>query len=503
MGLTAVQARGLALDQIFQLSGEPGGDQRQVVSVLSRHDGVELTVRASRIPLSDRGYWLLLEDVTESEALRRERQWLAFHEPITGLPNQRAFEGRLQRTLAQVRDDRRAHVFGHIEIDDLEAVRETIGPAASDELIRQVVQALRGVLQTHDLLARLDEVRFGVLIRDDEGTGPDDWAVRLRRAVGRFCFQWQHENYTLGATVGLVPISASAGDVREIIAAAEAATASTRGPALRPRQGGAGSVSSARASQVEVSASYEDLRWLSRLHRALKGRRFELVRQAIVPTTAPDGAPVPMFEVLLRVVGQDGRLLPPAPFIHAAEKFHLIGRVDRWVVREALRRLAALPPSATWAITVNVSGVSLSEAKFLDEVLAVFDQTGAAADRVCFEITETAAVGNLRRARRFVSKLRRLGCRFILDDFGSGLSSFAYLEDLDVDFLKIDGRFVLGMTSDPISRAIVTAVHQVAEAMGIATIAECVESPSVRASLASLGVGYVQGYGIHRPEPWR
>ncbi len=501
MGIEATEAPGQSLHASARLNPPIVRDCKGILATLDRSDGVALTVRVSRASAANRAHWLVLEDVTEWEALRRERQWVAFHDPVTGLSNRRGFEGLLQRALTDARDDSMPSIFGHVEIDDLEAVRESIGPAAGDELIRQVARALRGVLPAESQLARLDDVRFGVLIIDDDRVGTEVWAARLRQAVQRFRFQWQHELFTLGATVGLVAVPSSVSDVREMIAAAEAAAASTRGTPARPTRLG-GTLGDTMSVSAELSASHEDLRWLSRLHRALKNRRFELVRQAIVPAVAPADQPVPMYEVLLRVVARNGSLEAPGPFIHAAEKFHLIGSVDRWVVREALRRLAASPVDDPFTITVNVSGVSLSEAQILDDVLVAFDETNAPSHRVCFEITETAAVGNLRRARRFVSTLRDHGCRFILDDFGSGLSSFAYLEDLDVDFLKIDGRFVLGMASDPIPEAIVTAVHQVAEAMGIATIGECVETDDVRRSLAALGVGFVQGFGIHRPERW-
>jgi len=466
---------------------------------LLRRDGVELAVRERFVPLAGNpagGAWLLLEDVTELNAMRREQQWLAFHDPVTGLANRRALERQLEQALAAVRSNGLSFAFGYLDVDDFEVVTEIVGQAGSDDLLRQVANVIRQRLGEKDLLARLAEVRFGLLLADCPPERIKARAQELRRVVADSRFSWHQEEFSLGVSIGMVPVTGGSGDAMKVMAAADAASTMAWEESIA-----AHAFDADNSIDLSLAHKYGDLRWLARIHRALKKGRFRLYRQPIVPTVDPDPERAPIHEILLRMVEADGSLIAPGEFIPAAERFDLIADLDRWVVKGALARLAADDDERS-AIAINLSGKSISKASFLDDVVEIFEASGVAPSRVLFEITETAAVANLRRARRFMNALRARGLRFVLDDFGSGVSSYGYLQNLPVDFLKIDGGFVRGLARNPVQRAIVTAIHQVASVMGIPTIAEYVENEKIRAALAELGVDYVQGYGIRRPAPW-
>lgn len=498
---------GRPLGEVYRLE-DPSGttaldDQRldrpraQVSGRLVRADGVVFTVRERWAAIDDdpaAGGWLILEDLTELRALQQEQEWLAFHDQVTGLDNRRSFERHLVATLAVAGDDSELAV-GYLDLDDVAPITETWGQVACDELLRQVARLLRGLLGEQDFLARLDDSRFGLLIHDCPQDAIAPRAQSLREAIAGFRFSWQQERFLLGASVGMVPVERGRNEVVQVLAAADAASSLARDESVAIHQFNADN-----SMDLRLAGHYGDMRWLSQIHRSLKKGRFQLFRQPIVPTERPDPAHAPLYEVLLRMVDEDGDLVLPGQFIPAAERFRMIAVLDRWVVRAALTELA--DDAADFAIAINVSGQSVSEASFLRDVVELLEETHVPPTRVCFEITETAAVGNLRRALRFIHSLRERGCRFVLDDFGSGLSSFAYLRDLPVEFLKIDGTFVTDMVDDSVLRTIVEAIHKVGSTMGIRTIAEYVENERTLAALAEMGVDFAQGFGIQTPQPW-
>ncbi|MEM6455322.1 MAG: EAL domain-containing protein [Acidobacteriota bacterium] len=470
---------------------------RSPVRRLERIDGSRLSVRDWLVPGDDGVVWLLVEDVTELEALRHEQAWLLHHDPVTGLPNRRSFESTLERALERARAGRAVYAFGYLDLDDFDIVADTFGQVAGDELLRQITVLVRRQLGADDQLARLADDRFGMLL---DGVYPEQAETRaaaLRAALGNFRFGWQQESFEVSATFGLVPIGRDSGDLVQLFGAADAAASRARSELQAIHQFDANNT-----QDVDLAEHYGEMRWLARIHRALKKGRFCLYRQPIVSTAAvAAGAPPPFYEILIRMLDADGGPIPPGAFIPAAERFHLIADIDRWVVRTALRQLAD-DGGASYAITLNLSGQSLSESRFLDFVVEQVAASGVDPQRVCFEITETAAVAHLARVRRFIDGLRAAGCRFILDDFGSGLSSFAYLQQLPVDLLKIDGAFVRDMVRDPLQRAIVGAVHHVAGVLELGTVGEFVEDEATLEALRAIGVDYAQGYHIQRPEPW-
>jgi EAL domain-containing protein (putative c-di-GMP-specific phosphodiesterase class I) len=252
-----------------------------------------------------------------------------------------------------------------------------------------------------------------------------------------------------------------------------------------------------RETAVEIARQSGELQWVARLHQAFDDNRFRLYFQHIVPLAARAGEAG--CELLVRLEDEDGRIVPPMAFLPAAERYGLMPALDRWVIGTALAWLAGQPRAA--GLFLNLSGQSLAEDGFLDFVVERFRATAAAPERVCFEITETSAIANWNRARHVLGALRERGCRFALDDFGSGMSSFAYLKNLPVDYIKIDGAFVRDMATDPMDRAVIESIHRIAHVMGIETIAEHVENGETRARLLEIGVDYAQGFGIHTPEP--
>lgn len=506
LGAPAASLRGRQLETVYRTMpiGPPTflaereavalDDEAEVrLLTLTRADGAELAVRERTLPIEADGSWLIVEDITEITALRREQEWLTFHDSVTGLPNRRALERQLAAALRAVEQGSARYTFAYLDVNHLHEIVETFGLTAGDEVLRQIAARIRRHIGSGDFLARLGQVRFGMLLdARDPAASLEARAKEMRTAITEAPFMWHHDAFDLGAAVGVVPIDARASGLESVLAAADAAASMAKDESVAIH-----AFDASNSIDLDLADHYGDLRWLARIHRALKERRFRLFRQPIVPTSGSGPA---FFEVLLRMIDEDGEIIAPGRFIPAAERFHLISSLDRWVVRNALTRLRDEP--ADVCIAVNLSGESLSDARFLEDVEAALTESGVSPSRLAFEITETAAVDSLRRARRFIRTLRARGCRFVLDDFGKGLSSFGYLQDLPVDFIKIDGTFVRGMGTSKVADAIVRAIHQVASAIGIRTIAEFVESEDLRRQLAALGVDFVQGFAIGMPEPW-
>lgn len=500
IGMAAKDVRGQALASVYRSNRSNDGEDAQSANteaeamLLVRPDGAELSIRERKIPIRTGGWWLVVEDVTELTALRREQEWLTFHDPVTGLPNRRALERQLAAALQEARDKQVRDAFGYLDVDELNEIVDTFGQTAGDEVLRQIAGRIRRKLGPKDYLARLGEARFGlILAAEKRGSDLDDRAQDLRRSIAEAPFVWHQDSFHLGASVGVVPIAGSTAGLEAMLAAADAATSMAKDESIAIHEFDANN-----SIDLDLADHYGDLRWLARIHRALKQRRFQLYRQPIVEAR---GTGTTMYEVLLRMEGEDGEIVLPGRFIPAAERFHLISTLDRWVVRNALAALSR--ETEPMVIAINLSGESLSDRRFLDDVVSAIETSGVDPKQVAFEITETAAVGSLRRARRFIHALRSRGCRFILDDFGRGLSSFGYLQDLPIDFIKIDGAFVQGMATSKVARAIVTAIHHVASILGIRTIAEFVENQVVREKVAEMGIDLVQGFGIGMPAPWK
>lgn len=319
-------------------------------------------------------------------------------------------------------------------------------------------------------------------------------ANALRRTIEDFRFVWEKQVFGIGVSIGVVPIQGAGQTVSSILSAADAAC-------YAAKDRGRNRIHIYHEGDVELARRHGEMRWVTRIQTALEENRFELARQPIVSLS--DSADADShYELLLRMRDEDGDIVLPDAFLPAAERYNLSVRLDRWVVREAFRLLTSDPKhlERLFLCSINLSGVSLADEDFLIFVTTELASTGLPPGKVCFEITETAAIANLSGAMRFMEVLRRVGCRFALDDFGSGLSSFAYLKSLPVDFLKIDGVFVKDIIEDPIDRELVRSINEIGHVMGKRTIAEFVESKEILAVLGEIGVDYVQGFELGKPK---
>jgi diguanylate cyclase (GGDEF)-like protein/PAS domain S-box-containing protein len=470
-------------------------------ALLVGKDGQEYAVRDSAAPIYDRGgaalgAVLVFKDVTQLRGMEREMVYLASHDALTGLINRREFEVRLKRALRSARAERH-HVLLYLDLDEFKVVNDTCGHLVGDEMLKQITALLRSRVRRSDVLARLGGDEFGILLEDCPLDHARQIAEEMRRTVREFRFCWCDHLFEVGVSIGLVPIDADSGDLGHLMSAADAAC-------YVAKDSGRNRVHEYELDDTLVAERYGEMQWIHRIHRAFEDRRFRLFYQLIQPLATETAAGDLLCEIFLRMLDSSGKVIEPTAFIAAAERYHLIGSLDRWVLKTAFGALAEaqrLESPRPLVFALNVSGQSIGEEGFLPFVVEQLEGSGVDPRRLCFEITETAAIGKLDSAMRFISVLKEKGCRFILDDFGSGLSSFAYLRDLQVDFLKIDGEFVQNMMEDRVKRAMVESINQIGHVMGLTTIAEWVENRETLEALQELGVDYAQGYWLCRPQP--
>ncbi|MFV8833757.1 EAL domain-containing protein [Aquisalimonas sp. APHAB1-3] len=484
-------------DNLQECVSSPGRVHRWD-SQLRRRDGAVIWVRVSARAQADAAGALpvlvVCEDITEARKLSEELSYQASHDALTGLFNRREFEQRLRALLEQVRDRDAEHVLCYLDLDQFKVINDTCGHMAGDELLRQLSTMLREKIGENDLLARLGGDEFGVLLEDRDEASAHAVADDMRRAIGDFHFSWGGRNFGLGVSIGLVPILRTAGTLHDIMSVADTAC-------YAAKDQGRNRIHVYREDDAELARRHGEMEWVSGIREALSEDRFRLYYQPIVPLQG-DTAEV-HYELLLRMEGDSGALTMPSAFLPAAERFNLIPGVDRWVVDRALSWLEARPGHMDVLSTcaINLSGLSLGEEDFLGWILSRLDAARIDPGKICFEITETAAIRNLSVATDFMRRLRQLGCRFALDDFGSGLSSFGYLKNLPVDSIKIDGVFVKDMVADPVSRALVKSINEIGHVMDKRTVAEFVQSDALRRALTEIGVDYAQGFGIAMPRP--
>ena len=464
-------------------------------------DGQECSVRDSAAPIRDRdgemiGAVVVFKDVTQLRGMEREMIYLASHDALTGLLNRREFEVRLKRAIRTARAEQRHHVLLYLDLDEFKAINDTCGHLVGDEMLKQITALLRSRVRRSDTLARLGGDEFGVLLEDCDLAHARQIAEDIRRSVREFRFRWREQMFSVGVSIGLVAIDGDSGDIAQVMGAGDAAC-------YVAKEGGKNRVHEHELDDTTIAERYGEMQWIHRIHGAFEDRRFRLYYQLVQPLSDNAGREL-LCEVFLRMLDPGGKVLAPNAFIAAAERYKLIGPLDRWVVHTAFRALAEAQRrevSRPVLFALNISAQALAEEDFLEYVGEELDKSGVDPRRVCFEITETAAISKLDSAMRFISSLKTRGCRFILDDFGSGLSSFAYLRDLQIDFLKIDGEFVQNMLEDRVKRAMVESINQVGHALGIQTIAEWVENRQTLEVLKELGVDYAQGYWLCRPQP--
>ena len=465
-------------------------------TLLICRDGQERSIDYSASSIHDHegttvGAVLVFRDVTEARRAARQLSYHASHDALTGLVNRREFERRLERILATSAPEE-SHAVVYLDLDQFKVINDTCGHVAGDELLRQVGSILAAQVRKRDTVARLGGDEFAALIEHCQQEQVLRIAHKMREALQDFRFVWQDRGFTIGASIGLVPIEPGVDTLASVFRAADSAC-------YAAKEQGRNRLHVYTRDDQELAQRHGEMQWVLRIQEALADNRFVLFYQPIIPLDRSDR---PHGEVLLRLLNRDGTLILPSAFIPAAERYNQMQTIDRWVIRTVftvLRDPDVVPPSA--CVAINVSGQSLGDQHFLEFVEQQVEEEAVPIERICFEITETAAISNLGHAMRFFSALKQRGCRFALDDFGSGLSSFAYLKSLPVDFLKIDGSFVKDMAQDPIDRAMVEAIHRIGYVMGIKTIAESVENARILTQLIAIGVNYAQGYEVGKPRP--
>jgi diguanylate cyclase (GGDEF)-like protein/PAS domain S-box-containing protein len=437
----------------------------------------------------------MLEDITEAKHLSEQLAYQASHDPLTGLVNRREFELRLKRVVDHVTSDTE-HALCYVDLDQFKLINDTCGHIAGDALLRQLGSLLPNTVRKRDTLARLGGDEFGLLMEHC----PPDQALRvadsIRMTIANFRFFWEGKSFNIGASIGLVPITTDNATVSEVMKAADTAC-------YAAKEQGRNRVHVFRPDDDTLRQRSTEMRWATRLNEALENDEFELYFQPLEPvseTLNHDGA---FVEVLLRLREADGTLVSPGAFLPAAERYGVASRIDRWVLARGLEWLASESGQNRNIdiFAVNLSAQSVGDISFVDFVDTLLESHGIQPERLCFEIAESAAVANLAHTQVFVRELSGRGVRMALDNFGNGLSSFAYLKSLPVDYLKIDGALIRGMVGDPVVQTMVKSVNEIGQVMGKKTVAEFAESDELVAQLKELGVDYVQGYAITRPQP--
>ena len=467
--------------------------------LLSRVNGSERSIELSASPIRNSarevvGAVVMLHDVTEMRGLTRQMSYQAAHDALTGLVNRREFERRLEEAIESGHRGDGQHVLCYLDLDRFKLVNDTSGHLAGDSMLREVAKLLRDAVRDSDTVGRLGGDEFGILLVGCPLEKARQIADDVTRAVGDHRFVWRDKIFNIGASIGLVEISRESGTLEELLAAADTAC-------YVAKKQGTGRVVVYSARDEALARHTGEIQWLQRLQTALKENRFQLYHQAIVPAHGEDGGPA--MEVLVRLQDESGQDLLPAEFMRAAERYRLMGLVDRWVVQTTLAALGrgAISVPAAHSVAINISGQTLGDVQFLEFVVECLDSTGVTPGQVCFEIAETAVIANLDHARRFVGVLHGMGCQFALDDFGSGVGSFSNLKTLPLDYLKIDGSFIRNLERDSVNQAMVTAMIKLARTLNFKVIAEQVEDSAAMEAARRMGVDYLQGYAIARPQP--
>ena len=442
--------------------------------------------------------FLVSLDVTRSRRMARELSWQANHDSLTGLASRTAFERHAEELLHHARAGGGVHALLFMDLDQFKVVNDTCGHTAGDQMLRQLSSVLREQVRMNDMLARLGGDEFGVLLEGCPPAKAIEIAEKLHAATQDFRFTWQGKGFSVGISIGMGEICPATESVETVMSQADLAC-------YAAKDAGRNRIHVFSATDAEITRRRSEMEWISRISRAHEEGRISLaVQDARYLKTA--ARPALYREMLLRMADEDGKPVPTGTLIAAAERFNFMPTIDRWVVKTVLGAIARgeLPIRGNDIIAVNLSGTSLNDDHFLDFIRERVRQLPTEVSRsICFEITETAAVASISRAQTFMKSVRAMGCKFALDDFGSGLSSFVYIKNLPVDFVKIEGSFVRAIVTDSVARAMVEAVCHIGRAIRATLIAEWVENDALLAQVKELGIDYAQGYAVSAPQPLR
>jgi diguanylate cyclase (GGDEF)-like protein/PAS domain S-box-containing protein len=477
-------------------TGNPHNLSRRAV-LLGKASGEERAIELAASPLrvDDQlaGAVILLHDVTELRGLHRQMSYQATHDALTGLVNRREFEHRLDEATQAARRGEAAHMLCYLDLDRFKIVNDTSGHLAGDSMLREVAKLLREAVRDSDTVARLGGDEFGLLLVGCPLDKARQIADDVCRSIATYRFVWHDRVFNVGVSIGLIEIGREAGTVEQLLAAADSAC-------YVAKKEGAGRVSVYSARDEALARSTGEIEWLQKLQSAIKDERFALYYQPIVSAYGND-SDGPSMEVLLRMIDEAGAEIAPLEFVAAAERYRLMASVDRWVVQTTLVALSrnAFQLAPDRSVAINISAQTLGDPLFLEFVVECLDRTGVAPDQVCFEIAESAVIGNMEATRRFVGVLHGMGCKFTIDDFGSGVASFSSLKNLPLDYLKLDGSFMRNLARDSVSQTMVTAMINLARTLNFKIIAEQVEDSAALDVARRMGVDFVQGYVIARP----
>lgn len=438
------------------------------------------------------GYRGVGRDVTKERHIAQQMNHQAKHDALTGLVNRREFVHRLENALAQSKRDGASYVLCYLDLDQFKIVNDTVGHAAGDALLKDLAGILCSRLRTRDTLSRVGGDEFALLLENCQLDSGIQIAESLLAVLADFIFQWEDREFRVGASIGVVSISDKTETALQVLSQADLAC-------YTAKDLGRNRIYTYNADDRELSRTENQMALVSKLQMALMNDQFVLYQQPIC--SLKDGH-IEHYEILLRLEESTGKMLSPRNFIPAAERYGLMKEIDRWVIEHTLSAYAhQYGNSSTARFSINLSGNSLNDESLLPWIMNLFKRLKVPPERICFEITETAAIRNLNQAKQLINALRAEGCRFALDDFGSGLSSFAYIKYLPVDYLKIDGSFVADMGQDATASAMVAAINEMGHVLGMQTVAEHVENTSTLEAMRDIGVDHVQGFALGEPTP--
>jgi diguanylate cyclase (GGDEF)-like protein/PAS domain S-box-containing protein len=467
-------------------------------AILIQNDsGIETPVEYIAAPMQSSdsviiGIVIIIHDESVQRSLNRQLAFQATHDALTGLINRYELERRLKIILSSPPAESVHNTLCYLDLDQFKLVNDTCGHMAGDELLKQITVMLQERVRNKDSFARLGGDEFGLLLEKCDVEQARSVAEDMIETVKQFNFAWDDYNFTISASIGIVDITADIHTCAELLSRADSAC-------YMAKESGRNSIQIYTTENDKIINQQREKHWVSKINHALEENRFQLYFQAIKPLNEHEGKFMDHGEILLRMLDDEGDIISPNLFLSAAERYNMISMIDEWVVENTIQWLSARKQKML--VSVNLSGKSISDKSFLNLVVTKLKQYKINPELLCFEITETAAISHLTTAIHFMTVLKKLGCTFALDDFGSGLSSFSYLTSLPVDYLKIDGSFVVDIDKDPMHYAMVKSINEVGQVMGIKTIAEYAASDDIINCLKEIGVDHAQGNAISRPAP--
>ncbi|MBA2483552.1 MAG: EAL domain-containing protein [Nitrosomonas sp.] len=461
--------------------------------------GTRRSMESRAVPIKDfdgnvSAHLAITRDVTQARKLTKRLSYQASHDMLTELLNRMEFESRLNETLSLAKTDQRQHALFILDIDQFKLINDTAGHIVGDSLLQHVAQIIRSQIRQGDEAGRLGGDEYAVLLKNCSIKKAYHIAESLRFAIEDFSLPWESGQFRITTSIGVTSIGSTDTSVSEVIKRADTSC-------YIAKSQGRNRVHVHEKNDHNVERYHNEASWVAKIHAGIESQQFEIFAQIIKNLTDPQE--ISHVELLIRYRSDDNKLAPPGAFLPAAERYGISSKIDRYVITHALSYLKQHPELLKYAETycINLSGHSLSEKSFLEFVEDQFVDSQPLAHHICFEITETVAISNLKKAVGFIEALRKIGCRFALDDFGSGLSSFGYLKNLSVDYLKIDGAFVRSIENSPMDLAMVRSINEIGHALNKRTVAEFVENDNIKKILQDVGVDFVQGYGIARPVP--